>query len=93
VIGEGSIGTEEVLEKVAKKFNVESKRLLQKGERGLEARNVAMWIPKHFMSTVRSLINSTSKLCRIESANGVSPLTGPIRSQRQRLIPHSRFEK
>jgi chromosomal replication initiation ATPase DnaA len=44
VIGEGSIGTEEVLEKVAKKFNVESKRLLQKGERGLEARNGAMWM-------------------------------------------------
>jgi chromosomal replication initiation ATPase DnaA len=39
------MGTEEVLEKVAKKFNVESKRLLQKGERGLvEACNVAMWM-------------------------------------------------
>jgi putative transposase len=42
-IGEG-VTTEEVLEKVAKKFKMESKRLLKRGERGLEARNVAMWM-------------------------------------------------
>jgi putative transposase len=42
-IGEG-VTTEEVLEKVAKKFKVEAKRLLKKGERGLEARNVAIWM-------------------------------------------------
>jgi REP-associated tyrosine transposase len=42
-IGEG-VRTEEVLEKVAKKFKVKSNRLLRKGERGLEARNVAMWM-------------------------------------------------
>ena len=35
---------QEVLEKVAKKFKVESKRMLEKGERGLEARNIAMWM-------------------------------------------------
>ena len=33
-----------MLERVTKKFKVESKRLLEKGERGLEARNVAMWM-------------------------------------------------
>jgi len=33
-----------VLEKVAKKFKVESRRLLQRSERGLKARNVAMWM-------------------------------------------------
>jgi REP-associated tyrosine transposase len=38
------VKTEEVLEKVAKKFKVASRRLIQKGERGLEARNVAMWM-------------------------------------------------
>jgi putative transposase len=43
-IGEGVKTTEEVLEKVAKKFKVEPQRLVQKGERGLEARNVAMWM-------------------------------------------------
>ena len=42
-IGE-AVGTEEVLHKVAKRFKVESGRLLQKGERGLQARNVAMWM-------------------------------------------------
>jgi putative transposase len=42
-IGEG-VRTEEVLEKVAKNFKVESKRMLKRGERGLEARNVAMWM-------------------------------------------------
>ena len=42
-IGEG-LKTEEVLEKVAKKFKVESKRMLEKGERGLAARNIAMWM-------------------------------------------------
>ncbi len=42
-IGEG-VRTEKVLEKVAKKFKVKSNRLLRKGERGLEARNVAMWM-------------------------------------------------
>jgi REP element-mobilizing transposase RayT len=36
--------TEEVLKKVAKKFKVESGRMLEKGERGLEARNIAMWM-------------------------------------------------
>jgi hypothetical protein len=35
---------EEVLRKVAKGFKVNSKRLLERGERGLEARNVAMWM-------------------------------------------------
>ena len=33
-----------VLEKVAKKYKVDAKRLLQRGERGLEARNVAIWL-------------------------------------------------
>src|SRR5437667_11054517 len=42
-IGEGA-RAEEVLEKVAKKFKVQSQRVLKKGERGLEARNVAMWM-------------------------------------------------
>jgi len=42
-IGEGA-RAEEVLEKVAKKFKVPSQRVLKKGERGLEARNVAMWM-------------------------------------------------
>jgi putative transposase len=42
-IGEG-VRTEEVLEKVARKFKVDTKRLLRKGERGLEPRNVAMWM-------------------------------------------------
>jgi chromosomal replication initiation ATPase DnaA len=35
---------EELLDKVAKKFKVERARMLKKGERGLEARTVAMWI-------------------------------------------------
>jgi len=34
----------EVLNKVARKYRVEPKRLLERGERGLEARNVAMWM-------------------------------------------------
>src|SRR6266508_3422408 len=42
-IGKG-VRTEEVLEKVAMKFKVDNKRLLRKGERGLETRNVAMWM-------------------------------------------------
>src|SRR5207247_11172342 len=42
-IGEGA-RAEEVLEKVAKKFKVQSQRVLRKGERGLEARNGAMWL-------------------------------------------------
>ena len=33
-----------MLERVTKKFKVESKRMLEKGERELEARNVAMWM-------------------------------------------------
>ena len=32
-----------VLAKMAKKYEVDGKRLLQRGELGLEARNVAMW--------------------------------------------------
>jgi putative transposase len=42
-IGRG-VRTEEVLEKVAKKFRVQRERMLRKGERGLKARNVAMWM-------------------------------------------------
>jgi len=38
------VRAEEVLEKVARKFKVETGLLLRKGERGLEARNVAMWM-------------------------------------------------
>jgi len=38
------VRTEEVLEKVARKFKMDTKRLLRKGERGLEPRNVAMWM-------------------------------------------------
>jgi chromosomal replication initiation ATPase DnaA len=38
------VRTEEVLEKVAKKFRVQRERMLRKGERGLKARNVAMWM-------------------------------------------------
>jgi hypothetical protein len=37
------VKAEEVLEKVARKFKVERERMLQKGERGLKALNVAMW--------------------------------------------------
>jgi len=32
------------LKKVAKKYEVEVKRLMAPGERGLQARNVAMWM-------------------------------------------------
>jgi hypothetical protein len=39
-----SVTAEAVLEKLAKKFKVPSQRMLKKGERGLEARNVAMWM-------------------------------------------------
>jgi putative transposase len=42
-LGQG-VTAEEVLEKVARKFKVQRKRLLEGGERGLEARNVAMWM-------------------------------------------------
>jgi len=38
------VRTEEMLEKVAKKFRVQRERMLRKGERGLKARNVAMWM-------------------------------------------------
>jgi putative transposase len=41
---EREIEPERVLEKVAKKYGVEPKRLLQRGDRGLEARNIAMWL-------------------------------------------------
>ena len=34
----------EVLAKVARKYQVDKARLLKRGERGLEARNVAMWM-------------------------------------------------
>jgi putative transposase len=34
----------EVLNKVARKYRVDPKRLLERGERGLRARNVAMWM-------------------------------------------------
>ena len=39
-----SVTAEAVLERLAKKFKVPSQRMLKKGERGLEARNVAMWM-------------------------------------------------
>jgi putative transposase len=39
-----SIDPEKVLARVAKKYQVEQKRLVARGERGLDARNVAMWM-------------------------------------------------
>jgi hypothetical protein len=36
--------TEQILRKVSGKYGVEPERLLQRGERGLRARNVAMWM-------------------------------------------------
>ena len=38
------VSAREVLSRVAKKFGVELARLQKRGERGLEARNVAMWM-------------------------------------------------
>jgi chromosomal replication initiation ATPase DnaA len=35
---------EEILNKVARKYELDPKRLLARGERGLQARNVAMWM-------------------------------------------------
>jgi len=34
----------QVLNKVARKYRVDPRRLLERGERGLQARNVAMWM-------------------------------------------------
>lgn len=39
-----SIDPEKMLERVAKKYRVDRKRLLARGERGLHAKNVAMWM-------------------------------------------------
>ncbi len=41
---ERRVQTHEVLEKVARKHKVEVERLLKRGERGLQARNLAMWM-------------------------------------------------
>jgi REP element-mobilizing transposase RayT len=38
------IDPEKVLERVAKKYRVDRKRLLVRGQRGLQAKNVAMWM-------------------------------------------------
>jgi len=40
---EPAIGWEQVVQRVAKKYRVEKKQLIE-GEHGLEARNVAMWM-------------------------------------------------
>ena len=39
-----SIDPERVLERVARKYQVDRKRLIARGERGLRAKNVAMWM-------------------------------------------------
>jgi len=41
---EGKMAAHDVLEKVAKKHHLDPKRLLKRGERGLQARNLAMWM-------------------------------------------------
>jgi hypothetical protein len=38
------IEAEEILNRVARKYQLDPKRLLARGERGLQARNVAMWM-------------------------------------------------
>jgi REP element-mobilizing transposase RayT len=39
-----SVGPEEILRRVARKFGLDPKRLRQRGDRGLRARNIAMWV-------------------------------------------------
>jgi len=39
-----SVDPEKILQKVAKKYGVERQRLVARGERGLQAKNVAMWM-------------------------------------------------
>jgi len=41
---EGKMAAHDVLEKAAKKRHLDPKRLLKRGERGLQARNLAMWM-------------------------------------------------
>jgi putative transposase len=39
-----SVAPEKILQRVAHKYQVDRQRLLERGERGLQARNVAMWM-------------------------------------------------